>query len=186
MTLKRRDDLKLILGIDPGLDGGLVTLSQNRVIHHRFVMPVIETTKRVSGKDKTNRLIDLESLDKIMSKIDKITTHAFLEQVGARPDQSAQSVFKFGRVYGILESMLVCHKIPYSYVSPQKWTKEMHDGIEPMEPKDRSKIVVAKLYPHDKLLATRRSSVIHSGLMDALLIAEWGRRQLLQGADLSG
>ena len=158
-------------GIDPGLSGGLVLLSQKGKIKGKWVMPTSENT------------LDLSSLSQIFQEIKTSSAEfggvfAYLELVHSMPKQGVASSFKFGRTFGVLEGMLTAFGIPFMLVTPQKWCKAMHEGVEKLEdPKKRSVIAAGRLFPNIDLRATERSRVPHSGMLDALLIAEWGRRQ---------
>lgn len=192
MNLVRKQQ-KGVLGIDPGLDGGFVIVSPNGEILERHVMPTIESTKRTKKKQKdgtvkdassTKRFIDLVELNRIFVTLKVKTDHAFMEQVASRPGMSAPSVFKFGRVYGILEALLTAHQMPYTLVTPQKWTKSIHAGIEGgLEPKKKSLMALNRLFPTVDLRLKETHSKPHEGLMDAFLIAVWGKRYL-QSLDL--
>lgn len=186
--ITRKQKQRMVLGIDPGLDGGLVLLGENSEMFEKWVIPCFTSysTKKNSktGKEtkSTKRSLDLVSLNKIFEIAKPMATHAVLEQVASRPGMSAPAVFKFGRVYGTLEGLLVAHRIPYTLCIPRVWTKVIHAGIEGgLEPKDKSLIALGRLFPTVNLRATDRSVKPHEGLMDALLIAEWGRRVLFYG-----
>lgn len=187
MTLVRKKP-KGILGIDPGLDGGLVLLGPDRQVIKMYILPTIESTKKGTKKQKdgstketksVKRLLDLVELNRMFEDLKGDVSHCFMEQVASRPGMSAPAVFKFGRVYGILEGLLTGHQIPYTLVTPQRWSKTIHAGIEGgMEPKDKSRVALGRLFPKVDLRASERSVKPHEGLMDGLLIAEWGRRFL--------
>lgn len=158
----------MILGIDPGLNGGICLMAANRKILHLSVMPTID-----------KKQIDLTLFDGLLGdlKEKKLIHHCFLEQVGARPGQSVVAMFKFGRVYGNMEAMISAHKIPMTLVTPQAWQKVTHLGVEKqIDPKQRSLLAAKRLYPEQDFLATERSKVPHDGLVDAILIAEYGCR----------
>lgn len=155
----------MILGCDPGLQGGLAILSDDGVITEP--MPTV--------KAKKGELLNLAELTRWLKEqlpIDR----AYLEMVSARPGQGVSSTFKFGRGYGAIEGILTALGIPYQLVTPQAWTKVMHQGIEAADPKAKSLIAVSRLFPGFDLRASDRSRVPHDGMVDALLIAEFGRR----------
>jgi crossover junction endodeoxyribonuclease RuvC len=157
----------LILGIDPGLTGGLVWLDRETLAAD--VLTVIPTI----GKQ-----LNLVALSSWLEANTLQTEHAYLEQVHAMPKQGVSSSFKFGRVYGACEALLVAHRIPYELVSPAKWQRQMHAGIErSLEPKQRSLMAVQRLLPGLNLLASERCRKPHAGLVDAALIALYGLRQ---------
>jgi hypothetical protein len=104
--------------------------------------------------------------------------HFFLEQVAAMPGQGVSSMFKFGRNFGTIEGMLIAVEATYELVRPQVWQKEMHAGIEKsIDAKGRSLIAAQRLFPEVDLIPAR-CRVPHSGSVDALLIAEYGRRKI--------
>lgn len=186
-----------ILGIDPGLDGGLILLSTEGEILKRYEIPTLENkTKKKSKKvdpqtgekkDRisVNRTVDTVALNRIFLELVGKVDHAILEQVASRPGQAAQAVFKFGRVYGFIEGLLAAHQIRYSLVTPAVWCKVIHAGITGDDAKDRSRLALSRLFPkadlRTELESGRLSKNAHEGLMDALLIAEWGRRKALVG-----
>jgi crossover junction endodeoxyribonuclease RuvC len=105
----------------------------------------------------------------------------FIEKVSSMPKQGVASMFKFGRTVGALQAMLAAFKRRFQEVTPQAWQKVMHEGVNKKSmpnPKQRSVIVVKRLFPNENLLASARCKKPHEGFVDALLIAEYGRRVL--------
>lgn len=138
----------MILGIDPGLSGGMVVLSRTGEVV--LVVPFIKYTPHdIAGY--------LEPLD-----IDQ----AFLEGVNAFPKQGVTSVFKFGTNYGWWQGVLTVLQIPFQRVYPLKWQTAMN--CRTGGNKNISKARAQELFPALK--------VTHA-IADALLIAEYGRRQ---------
>lgn len=155
----------MILGIDPGQTGGLVVLDEKGDLLDKLVMPTIGSH------------IDLKLLHVWLTADDPFS-HCFIEKSQPMPRQGVSSVFKYGRTFGMIEALVSAAGIPYEMVTPQKWTKEMHKGIEKsIPPKDRSRIALSRLFPEVDLRVSERAKKPHEGLMDALLIAEYGRRQ---------
>lgn len=178
------------LGIDPGLDGGLVLLSEEGEILEKHIVPTIENVTMKKSKTKKDpdtgkmamtesvkRSIDGVALNRILVELASRTTHAILEQVASRPGMSAPAVFKFGQVYGIIEGLLIGNKIPYMTVIPAVWCRVIHAGIPGDDPKARSLVALNRLFPSVDLRVSARASKPHEGLMDALLLAEFGRRK---------
>ena len=161
-----------ILGIDPGLNGGLVLLDKDGAIAFKSVMPTI---KLKSGK-KTKNILDLPALFSMLSSLDVST--CYYEKVSSMPGQGVSSTFSFGYSFGAIEMALVACKIPYVLVPPQTWCKEMHQGLsKDMDAKDRSLLIFKRMYPGVDLRATERCTTQHDGLIDALLLAAYGRKQ---------
>lgn len=165
-----------VLGIDVGITGGLVTLNMEREILFKSVMPIFSVNK--GGKNKT--MIDIPELkDNLIHAVSFGKTICYLEKVASMPGQGVVSVFGFGHTAGILEGLLVGLNIPYKLVPPQTWCKVMHSGIDKsIDAKKRSQIVLKREFPNLDLRATDRCLNPHLGMMDALLIAEYGRCDL--------
>lgn len=159
--------MKRYLGLDPGLSGAIavLTVHDNKDAETWFSpFPTIENE------------IDFVTLRKLFSTFGDC--FAVLERVHSMPKQGISSAFRFGRVFASLQTCLHIFQIEHIEVTPQKWQKEFHEGIaKDLDPKARSLIAVQRLFPHANLLATERSKKPHDGYVDALLLAEYGRRK---------
>lgn len=154
--------MKAFLGIDPGLKGGLAIIRGQEVT----VVPM-----PANGAE-----LDLNAIKSFISTHGPID-FAVIEKVGAMPKQGSVSGFKFGKVAGMLEAMVVAFGIPYSLVRPQEWQKQMLQGTNSKDDtKTRGIQVCGRVFPSVSLLATSRSYVPHDGMSDALLMAEYCRR----------
>ena len=147
-----------ILGIDPGANGGVGEL---------WHMGEPPKAHAFSGKT----LYDLWCLFNSFGQ-SSFPAKAYLEQVHAMPGQGVTSMFNFGRSYGHLEAMLTASGIPFERVTPSKWQKEFglykQKGETNTQKKNRHKALAQELFPNIK---------ITHAIADALLIAEYGRRQ---------
>lgn len=90
---------------------------------------------------------------------------AYIENVHSMPKQGVVSAFTFGKNFGFLIGLLTALKIPYEFVTPQKWQKAM--GCLSKGDKNITKAAAQRLFPNIK---------ITHAIADALLIAEYGRR----------
>ena len=154
----------LILGIDPGLKGGLVLLNSKRECVFKEPMPLV-------GKE-----LDVLELRKILSGWE--IEHCWIEQVHALPKVGAGSSFKFGKVVGQTLSTLSLSGIGYNLVSPRTWQKELGLAQRDGSTKERALQASKRLFPKLDLTISTRSRKPHDGLVDALLIAEYGLRRL--------
>jgi len=106
--------------------------------------------------------------------------HIFLER--ALPmAMGAKHAFNYGRGFAALEIAISEAGKPVTYVEPSKWHKAILDGIDTrLKPKERSLIGVKRLFPRIWITipATPKSKRPHDGMVDALLIAEYGRRKM--------
>ncbi len=152
----------IIAGIDPGLSGAVAFIDTNEKSIEYFVTPTV-------GKD-----IDVNEFYNTLKRVN--VDHYFLEKVWPRPGNAASATFKFGRVFGITEALIYMTCKPFTMVSPQKWTKVMHSGVDGKDAKEKSLKAVKRLFPNEDLRKNERCRIFHDGFVDALLIAEYGRR----------
>lgn len=151
--------VRLYVGVDPGVSGGLALLSDGGEVH-AVAMPATE-------RDLWDWFYELPDAEMV----------AVLEQVGGfikgAPAFVGNSMFKFGTSYGLLRMALTAADVPFETATPQKWQKAL--GIptrrkteSPTQWKNRLKARAQQLFPKVKVtLATS----------DALLIAEYCRRK---------
>ena len=139
------------IGIDPGKNGGIALLQRDGSVVDVVKMPATDADIR-------------DLLDEWTSE--GIPTHAVLERVRSSPQMGVVSAFTFGQGYGALRMALACAEIPYEEVTPAKWQGAL--GCRTKGDKNVTKRKAQELFPSVK--------VTHA-IADALLIAEWGRRQ---------
>ena len=159
----------IIIGIDPGLDGAIAAIDTNQTFAAVFDMPTLELK---SGK-KRKRTIDCHNVVKILTDLsDGEHCRAFLELVHSMPGQGVRSMFTMGQTFGALKMALTALKIPFEEVTPQRWKKEILHGT--MKDKDASRYKAQQLFPSVELSRKKDHN-----RADALLIAEFGRRLLV-------
>jgi hypothetical protein len=103
----------MILGIDPGLSGGLG-------IYDGRSMFVADLPTFGTGKQ---RAIDCTTLANIVRA--KGVTQAYVESVHAMPKQGVSSSFRFGEALGAVRGVLGALSIPVHLVTPQRWKKTL-------------------------------------------------------------
>lgn len=150
-----------ILGIDPGLSGGIVFFKPGEM--HAFDMPVV--SYKLKNK-KTRREIDVYRLARILKKYP--AQYCFLELIWGRGGKGSQaSEFTFGEAYGMLKATIALCGIPYELVTPQAWKK--HYNIS--KDKEEAHKLASKIFPgHADLWPLKK----HDGRAEAALIANYG------------
>lgn len=148
-----------IVGIDVGLEGA-VAISCEREVYE------VELLKNVTP----------EWIREMSCAAFGMSVHVFIEKAQAMPGQGVSSMFNYGTGFGKLLGWMEALKLPHTLVTPREWTKEMHKGCTGENAKEKSLQAAKRLFPHMKLEATERSKKPHAGIVDALLIAEFGRR----------
>tara|TARA_Y100000114_G_C11753034_1_gene325417 strand:+ start:800 stop:1309 length:510 start_codon:yes stop_codon:yes gene_type:complete len=158
----------LIIGIDPGLSGGVAILDMDGAVRSVSLTPTISV-------GKTKRDYDIQEMQRLLSGGDVLW--AFIESQSARPGQGVSSTFKTGYGYGIWLALITSCEISLNVVSPRTWTSKMLSGV-PGDGKDRNILAAKRLFPKTDLRKSERARKPHDGIADALLIAEYGRRQI--------
>lgn len=180
----------MILGVDPGKDGASTLLTTTGKIIRSEGM----------WENKVTKFLDVKALWSFLKEYRYIIQICYLEKVHSIGGAGAKSNFSFGGVFYVTWTFLIILEIPHVLVPPKTWQKEMFQGIEKQvfpdriitKGKNKGKLVKGgktdtkkmalmacnKLYPDANLLKTKRSSVPHDGIIDSILIAEYGRRQV--------
>ncbi len=157
----------MIVGVDPGLTGAIAILSNVEFPDARSALTY--TTMQVNDFYKTMSYV--QSLGDM---------HVYIEKAQSFPKGGVAGMFSYGRHFGELLGVLVGLNIPHTLVHPALWTRSMHVGAKAGNPKKRSLEVCRRLFAEANL-NVGKSKKPHEGIVDALLIAEWGRRQQLGG-----
>lgn len=162
----------IVIGIDPGQTGGLAKLTE---VSGPYVFPM----PTVAAPKGSGHVLDLGSLIQILEAWTSpaTTAHVFIERAHAMPKQGVTSMFNYGMGFGQILGILAAIPLKYSLVEARTWTKAMHEGTPAGDTKARSLIACQRLFPGVKLTAGRGTKP-HKGIVDALLIASYGRRQL--------
>jgi crossover junction endodeoxyribonuclease RuvC len=161
-----------ILGIDPGQEGAFVLLDRSG---HIVQCKKIPTVKLKVGKKNT---VQYDTLGIIayfnINKSFYPGTKIFIEEIHAAPGQGVTSMFTMGYGFGLINGIVLALGYPVTRVAPQEWKKNLLKGM----PKEKmaSVVVASRLFPDcDTYLRLPRGGLDHN-VADALLIAEWGRR----------
>lgn len=103
-----------------------------------------------------------------------------LERAQSMPGNGAKAMFSYGTHFGELMGVMQALRVPFQTVPPLVWTKALHEtSKESMGPKARSLQAVQRLFPSLRLTdpASDRAKVPHDGIIDAVLICEYGKRK---------
>ncbi len=148
--------MKNYIGIDPGKHGGIAVLDESGAVVDIVKMP--ETPQDLLG---------------FLSQY-KENSVCTLERVGGMPGNGGSAMFNFGKGYGHLQMALIALEIPTEDVTPNKWEKMYQLGSSgkfgKTEWKNKLKAKAQQLFPS-------LGKKITLATCDALLIAEYGRRQ---------
>lgn len=183
----------LVIGIDPGLSGGIAALAGENA--WCWPMPCVERPtgrKTKKGNPKIARAIDRE---KLVSVIETATGNhpfgrtsvAWVERAQSAPGMSAPSVFNYGLGYGAVLGVLASFGLDVREVRPAIWMRDLglvtkgnrklgaKDARRKSGGKKKSLELARQLFPQ---LAEQLKRQKDEGLAEALLIASWGREQI--------
>lgn len=141
-----------VIGCDPGKNGGLAWICDGRPCAEKLPESPYDLATLLRG------IIREESLGMV---------YAYVEKVSSSPQMGVVSAFTFGRGIGMIEGVLATLEIPVTFVRPQQWQKAL--GCLTKGNKNVSKLKAQQLFPALK---------ITHAIADALLIAEFGRRDI--------
>jgi hypothetical protein len=139
-----------ILGIDPGITGGIAFLYPNSVT--AFDIPT------AGGEVDVDELVRVVRANQV--------EFAVIERANAMPKQGASSTFKYGVAYGALRTVVALCNIPYRLVTPGKWKAHFHLDAD----KEKSRALAIQLWPGCGYFALKK----HHGRAEAALIARYG------------
>ena len=185
--------MKLFAGIDPGVNGAIVVLSEDGKLLEIFMIPKLGSTNEVDKK------AFVEIFSDFYSKYGEDLKHVVMENVHAIFGSSAAATFTFGGIVWAEETQLLTYSLPYTLVAPKDWQREMWSGISPLRKpgkkdektgkiregsiltKETTLVAVQRLFPNFNLIdpTKPKSKKIHDGIADALLLAEYGRRKFI-------
>lgn len=146
------------VGIDPGKSGGVAAISPKGARCWR--MP-LTATKEIDVWRIWESILDHTIEDDGYVRF-------YVELVHSMPGQGVASTFTFGVGYGRITGMLDSLHLPYELIRPQRWKQAL--GVT--SDKGRSIEKACQLFPELAPTIGR-----HDGMAEALLIAEFNRRQ---------
>lgn len=155
----------IFVGVDPGKQGAVVAIDEAGTICFLAELPFLEDGSA-----------DFPTLLKVFLRLKGSTI--FLERAVPMA-MGAKHAFTYGRDFAAIEIAIQQTGIPVHYVEPAKWPKVICEGIDSnLKPKVRSVMAARRIFPEqiEKLPVTPKSKKIHEGFVDALLLAEFGRR----------
>lgn len=153
----------IVIGIDPGTTSGGWAI-------------ITDTFIEVSPMPDILSFADMLEDTKKVAKRGEHALHVFIEKAQSFPGQGISSAFNYGCHFGELLGVIAALVIPHTLVHPAKWTKVMLSGTKAKDkPKARNIEAARRLFPEVNLVADGCRTP-HTGMVDALLIAEYGKR----------
>ena len=196
--------IEYIVGIDPGKTGAIAVMHKGKIVN-KVPIPLI-STKEIDNFDLNIIFRNIRTLADKVAAENGNDLLVIMEHVHSIFGAAAKANFQFGRVNGLLEGFIAAYGLKYILVAPKTWQKEMHAGIpvikiparivnkrdgtkvkkkEKVDIKKMSALAVQRLFPEVDCTTTPRSSKPHEGIVDAILMAEYGRRKYAKDSDVN-
>jgi len=156
-----------ILGIDPGMKGGWAVLDGYGHVVGVGIFPL------------TDKKVDYEKLfNEIEAQSGLFECSKFIERPIPMPKQNSRSTATAFEGFGIIKGMIKGYGVWPTEIPPRNWKKMIKEEGFPTKGKEGSFAFVEKHFPHVNLVPSgcRKPS---DGIADALCIAEFGRRSLV-------
>ena len=131
-----------IIGIDPGLSGGIAILEDNKV-KDMFDMPVMADGKK--NKRQLNSALLAQIVKDNIKDIED--TVIIVEQVNAMPGQGVTSMFNFGQSFGAIKGICAAIGLPIFLLDRQNGKNILNSLIPPKMPVEQKLLKCIHLLP---------------------------------------
>jgi len=158
------------IGIDNGLSGAVVSLTEDLRVLAWFDTPTIAVGKK--------REFAIHEMAAQLSKLfqDGAGGLVVLEAAQAFPRQGASSTFKTGFGAGLWQGICAGLGLRFEVVHPRTWTKEVLRDMPAGETKERSMMKCQQLFPDIPLTKPAGKKLCMDGRADAACLALYGLR----------
>ncbi len=152
----------IIIGIDPGITGGICILENKKIIE------VYDTPTMIDGKKNKRQVNGSQVANIIKEELNKDKEIVVVvEHVNAMPGQGVTSMFNFGQSFGVIKGICSALSLPIYFVRPTKWKKHFN-LIKTNKEASRTKAI--EIYPEISSKLARKKD---SNKADAILIARY-------------
>lgn len=148
----------VFIGIDPGKKGGWSAIK-----HDGLLLGCYSAS-------------DVFVFSRFIEEYAAAVTRAYIEKAQAMPGQGVTSMFSYGQGFGEQLGVMAALRVPVQMVTPRKWQRVMIPGSKPGSSKKDALTKARQLFPQETFIPERCRKP-HDGIVDAVLIAEYGRRR---------
>jgi len=153
-----------VLGVDPGISGGLAVVTIEDGAASRLVEAIDIPVVGAGAKER----VDVAAIRNFIDRHKPI--RALIERAQAMPKQGASSGFKYGRAVGAIEATIALCSIPVEIVEPTAWKRFWK---LPGKDKEGARQKALQLFPTAHAALARKKD---HGRAEASLIALYGAR----------
>jgi hypothetical protein len=189
----------LLVGIDPGLDGGIAVLGlpfgprtqeeawaypmptvphfsgKGREVNPREVQRLL-TMHRRCVPPQSNNPHDDPAIEQILVAVEHVENRPRKGEDGAFVKMGASSMFNFGDGFGMVRAAVILAGCSLVYARPQVWQKVVFAGMKKDNAKKTALSFASRRFPGVRLQKSDKAVKPHEGIVDALCIAEYLRR----------
>lgn len=188
---------KVCLGLDPGLTGGIAVMELGAIGEATKIRAIPMPIKPGPAGRRDVDGSKVAAFLRYHTKASKVLMVA-VESVHSFHKQGIVSAFNFGKGYGKLLGIIESLDMPLDEPTPQQWQSLVLAGMKTKgrkkktkgkgvaksntdrRDKDTSIRFVLNHFPSVNLKATDRSTTNHDGMAEAICLAEYARRIILQ------
>jgi len=153
----------IYVGIDNGLDGGIVGIDHKLQVVGAHVMPTLQVG---SKKSKKARILDIHACwDILRDFAAHDDVYVVLEKAQSMPKQGVSGVFKYGEGFGAMQAILIGLNVPHEITHPTHWQKAVLKGVIGTDTKTRAILKCRRALPQLDLTPGRKRKP-HTGLAD--------------------
>ncbi len=156
---------QLIIGIDNGISGGIVLL-MNKTILDSCAMPVM-------AKKKGNE-IDIMAVQRFVAPVGQYDPMVIIEEPGGSKNYGA--AVSMAASFAALKTWCRLSGYRFEAITPAKWQKVMLPNCAKGQTKVYALTRARELWPNEDWRESEQCRKAHDGIVDAALIAEFGRR----------
>lgn len=161
------------IGIDNGLDGGIVAVNGAEIISQMV------TPTKALGK---GRMVDLFKLDIFLGSFEEPVT--VIVETAMKHSAGNLALCSTWFSFGMIRATLELREFRFHVITPQVWQKEFWTRPklaknQKFDTKAAALNAASQLWPRHDWTKSERAVKAHDGLVDAALIAEYGRRKNL-------
>lgn len=163
-----------IAGIDPGANGALVVLHNSTLDYYTF--------PKIGGK------ISYDDTVRMLVTVLKTVDYVFIEAVHGIAGSASKATFSFGYTCGAIRAAAIIAGTPYEMVTPKVWQSHVwlkndyvyvltKAGKKKNDTKATALNCATRIYPKETFISGR-GKIEHDGIVDAALIATYGKLKL--------
>ena len=162
----------MYIGIDNGVTGGIACLS---MISGELIAYEKMPIKKARGGNEIDCRA-LRDIFEVMTNGQSEKAIYVIEEPGG--SKSAQAAKSMSGSFHATRAIMEVKGLVYHRITPQKWQKAMLPNCKAGDTKPRALALTKEIYPEESFIL-KGCRKAHDGIIDAVLIAEYARREKL-------